>query len=341
MNDGNTTSAFLRLHLCAKMSSEAGIDMSSVFAPIYWGFVISLFLGGITVVQAYIYFPHPGDRTSVRVTAAAMLVLDLTSSGLVAQSIYYYLVPHFGSLDPLHSVTPELSAECLLSGMITFISQLYFVYQLYTVQHLGSNVNRYLIALIVTSAVLAFLGGTACVVAMYIFKHGVLSNRNSMFAVFFGLAKGFGAATDVMATIAMCRFLTSSKSNIKQTNGMLKSLIQYVVERGVVVTLIQTLLLITFYAFPGKLYWFAFHVNVTKLYANTFFAMLNARTHLKDRRYSVSRYNSNTTGSANVKSKVADPFNVEGQEPHYVDASKMYQMHPMPTVTQTIVVSEI
>ncbi|KAJ7590449.1 hypothetical protein C8J56DRAFT_1140467 [Mycena floridula] len=322
------------------MSSDTGIDMSSVFAPIYWGFVISLFLGGITVVQAYIYFPHPGDRTSVRVTAAAMLALDLTSSALVAQSIYYYLVPHFGSLAPLDAVTPELSAECLLSGIITFISQLYFVYQLYTVKHLGAKVNRYLIGLITLLAVLAFLGGTSCVVAMYVYKHGVLANRNSMFAVFFGLAKGFGAVTDIMATIAMCRFLTSSKSSVQKTNHMLKSLIQYVVERGVLVTLIQTLLLITFYAFPGRLYWFAFHINVTKLYANTFFAMLNARTHLKERRYSISHYTS-STADGNVRSKIADPFNADNQEPHYVEAGKMYQMHPMPTITQTVVVSEI
>lgn len=40
-----------------------------------------------------------------------------------------------------------------------------------------------------------------------------------------------------------------------RTNGLLKSLIHYVVHRGVLVTLIQTLLLITFYAAPSRLYW--------------------------------------------------------------------------------------
>jgi hypothetical protein len=36
---------------------------------------------------------------------------------------------------------------------------------------------------------------------------------------------------------------------------MLKSLIQYVVQRGFVVTLVQVLLLITFYALPNSLTW--------------------------------------------------------------------------------------
>ncbi|KAJ8091806.1 hypothetical protein PM082_021041 [Marasmius tenuissimus] len=78
-----------------------GLDMSEVFAPFYWGFVISA------------------------------LIFDLVSSALVAQSLYYYLVPHYGSLAQLGSITAELSAECLLSTIITFISQMYFVYQIY------------------------------------------------------------------------------------------------------------------------------------------------------------------------------------------------------------------
>jgi len=322
-------------------AETVGIDLSDVFAPIYWGFIMSLFLGGITVVQAYIYFPHPNDRLSIQLTAVAMLLLDLTSSALVAQSIYYYLVPHFGSLAQFDSVTPQLSAECLLSGIITFISQMYFVHQLYTVKHLGTKVNRYLIGLISILAFLAFVGGTSCVVAMYIFKHGVLSNRNSMFAIFFGLAKGFGAVTDIIATIAMCRFLTSTQTGIQQTKNMLKTLVQYIVERGVLVTLIQTLLLLTFYALPARLYWFAFHINVTKLYANTFFAMLNARGHLKERQYTMSSSVHSSSGQVRSKGVIHDPFSVESPEPHYVEGGKMYHMHPMPTITQTVVVSDM
>ncbi|KAG5636868.1 hypothetical protein H0H81_006590 [Sphagnurus paluster] len=99
----------------------------------------------------------------------------------------------------------------------------------------------------------------------------------------------------------MCIYLTSAKTGIAQcvrvsrircikfsidvnprTTTLLNRLMRFVVHRGAMVTLIQTLLLVTFYAAPRKLYWLPFHINVTKLYANTFFAMLNARTHLKD-----------------------------------------------------------
>lgn len=262
-------------------SPDTGLDLTDIFAPIYWGFVMSLLLGGITIVQAYMYFPAHRDRAFVRYTAALMLILDLASSALIAQSVFYYLIPHFGSLKPLSSVTPELSAECLISTLITFNSQMYFVFQLYNVKRMGSG--RWLVlGSIGACAVLSFAGGIACVTAMYIFHHGVLSDRNSTFAIFFGLAKGFGALTDILATAAMCIYLTSAKTGIAQTTTLLNRLMRFVVHRGAMVTLIQTLLLVTFYAAPRKLYWLPFHINVTKLYANTFFAMLNARTHLKD-----------------------------------------------------------
>ncbi|KAK7036782.1 hypothetical protein VNI00_011448 [Paramarasmius palmivorus] len=309
--------------------------MSKIFAPFYWGFVVSLFLGGITIVQAYIYFPHPTDRKLVQTIAATMLILDLASSALIAQSLYYYTIPHYGSLAQLSSVTPELSAECLISTIITFISQMYFVYQIYSIKSLGKTA-WVLIAAITACAVAAFVGGVGCVAAMVIFHHGVLANRNEKFSIFFGLAKGFGSLTDIIATLAMCFFLSASRTGISvQTNGLIKSLIQYVVNRGVLVTLIQTLLLILFYAAPNNLYWLSAHINVTKLYANTFFAMLNAREHIKQKHAGSKAVNSSYNGYISSRLNEDRSFSAnhapEGQDKSY----------EMPTVTKSVVIAEL
>jgi len=320
-----------------------GIDLSGIFAPIYWGFIVSLFLGGITIVQAYIYFTAPHkDRYLVQFTAAAMLLFDLASSILIAQSVYYYLIPNFGSMLPLSSVTPEISAECLLSTMITFISQMYFVYQLYNVKRLSKG-KWIVIGSISGCAILAFAGGVACVASMYIFHHGVLSNRNGVFAIFFGLAKGFGAATDVLATVAMCIFLTSSKTGIAETNTLLNKLILFVIHRGALVTLIQTLLLISFYAAPQNLYWMAFHINVTKLYANTFFAMLNGRTQLKHGWHTRSTvtpsFSTTTRQKINFHNEHYDLRTMDTQEVGSGPSNE--KSMNMPTVTKTVEISDI
>ncbi|KAF8591016.1 hypothetical protein K439DRAFT_1126615 [Ramaria rubella] len=286
-------------------NTTEGINLSVTFAPIYWGFVISLLLGGISIVQGYIYFLNNNDRLSIQVTAGAMLVLDLVSSALVAQSVYYYLIPHFGSLLPLGSITSELSVECLVSTIITLISQLYFVKQLYAV----TKGTWFVSGVIGLFAIFAFAFGVACTAAMIVHNHSVLDNRADVFQIFFGLAKGFGAVTDIGATIAMCTFLASSRTGMNRTNSMIKSLIHFVVNRGALVTLIQTLLLIMFFAVPTRLYWLAFHINVTKLYVNTFFAMLNGRSHLhqKSTMFTSSELQSYTNRGATYASQNKPP----------------------------------
>ncbi|KAF4588199.1 hypothetical protein EYR38_010166 [Pleurotus pulmonarius] len=332
------------------VNGNVGMDMSGVFGPIYWGTVISLVLGGITALQAYNYFPRHSDRLVIQLVAGAMVVFDFVSSALVVQSVYYYLVPHFGSLSPLASITPELSAECLLSTLITFMCAPSFLWLTKTGR--GSWMVPASVAI---CAVLAFVFGVACTSVMFVYDHHVLGARHHNFSIFFGLAKGFGALTDIIATIAMCILLSGAKTGIQQTNGLLKSLIHYVVHRGVLVTLIQTLLLITFYAAPSRLYWLAFHVNVTKLYANTFWMLkffpshhlltvyqsirLNSRDQLKQKHahtvstsyatYSKGRYASNNaTHDKDTETQTAE------------EEGKNFPMNGMPTVTKTVIISD-
>ncbi|KAF7416269.1 hypothetical protein PC9H_002534 [Pleurotus ostreatus] len=337
----------------------AGLDMSSTLGPVYWGTVISLVLGGITVLQAYIYFPHPSDRLFIQLTAGSMVVFDFVSSALVVQSVYYYMIPHFGSVVPLASITPfvwvrilyptsptnhpirELSAECLLSTIITFISQLYFVAQIYAVTKTGRG-SRVIPIAVALFSILAFVFGVACTSVMFLFHHNVLDHRQEHFERFFGLAKGFGALTDIIATIAMCKLLSNSRTGINSTRNLLKSLVRFVVHRGVLVTLIQTLLLITFYAMPSNLAWLAFHVNVTKLYANTFFAMLNARERLKERYTPTTTSITNfSQGRLSTKQAIASNKQVDVEFQDTCDNGGSFPMHTMPTVTKTVLISDL
>lgn len=319
-----------------------GMDLSDTFAPFFWGFFVSMFLGGITIVQAYLYFPHPSDRTSVQVLAAIMIILDLLSSALVAQSVYYYLIPHFGSLEPLDAITPELSVDCLISGILTFISQMYFVHQIYTFKHTGVLAWT-IIAVVAMFAILTFAGGIACVATMYIFSHGILAVRSRGFSIAFGLAKGFGAVTDILVTLAMCTILTNARTGMKRTDNLIKNLIQYLVTRGAVVTLVQTLLFISFFAFPNRLYWLAFHINVTKLYANTFFCMLNARTSLWEKHSHSTVVDIPTVGSSTVSngSDFRNKITSHGQafSLNTFRSQDRKDLPDMPTITKSVIVA--
>ncbi|TFK35301.1 hypothetical protein BDQ12DRAFT_737610 [Crucibulum laeve] len=261
--------------------SWEGIDMTGVLGPLYWGTVASLILSGITIVQAYMYFPSK-DRLLVQATAAMMILLDLISTGLVAEGIYSYVIPNFGSIVPLNSLTPVLAGECGIGACIVLLSQLYFVWQIYIVTSKGSM--KYLIpGVVIFFAVIGFVTGIGCAVVMVKEKHHILMNRSRMFNIFAGLTKSCAAVADILATAALCFHLGSSRNGIKATDNMLKYLIQLVIQRGLLVAIIQTVVVVLFFGTESRLYWIAVHVNVTRLYANTFFAMLNGRNHLKKR----------------------------------------------------------
>ncbi|KAJ6582348.1 hypothetical protein B0H19DRAFT_929436, partial [Mycena capillaripes] len=94
-----------------------------------------------------------------------------------------------------------------------------------------------------------------------------------------GIHKALGAAADVVATVAMCIFLKSAQTGIRQTSSLFRTLMYLVINRGLLVTLAQLLTSIVFFACTPHLYWVAFHINTTKLYVNTFCEVHLSRIH--------------------------------------------------------------
>jgi len=262
------------------MSTYMGMDISPVLGPLFWGTLISMILTGITVVQAYRYFPSK-DRPVVQLVALSMLLLDLLSSALAAQGLYHYLLPNFGSTVPLGRLIPTLAAECVATTFIIAISQLYFAWQVFALAQ-KPRVKYFVSGSVLVLSLLAFAGGLGCSVVMFIHSTRILATRISIFNKMAAVAKVPAALADIIATSSLCFSLGYSRTGIRATDSVIKSLIGFAIKRGVLVTLIQTGFLIMFYASSSHMYWLALHVNVTRVYAGTFFAMLNGREALKD-----------------------------------------------------------
>ncbi|KAJ7090483.1 hypothetical protein C8R44DRAFT_990706 [Mycena epipterygia] len=302
----------------AASNAAGGPSYAQRFGPVFWGFCLSLMLCGVSALQGYLYFSRYNDKLGVRLLATMMLVLDFLSMALICQSIYYYIFPDFGSSAPLDTITKELVVECLISAVITFTyaqfrlptfpfcamterctkksSQMYFSYQLYIIGSSPGQTATVMNAFVIAFGTLGFGGalGTfpgvvqmgvmilttsiGCSTLMFMHPQAIFLNRNHTFAIFAGVSKVCDAAADLIATFAMCIFLKSTNTGISLNSSLLRSLMHLVINRGLLVTAAQIVLLITFFASVGHLYWLAVHINTTKLYVNTFFAMLNARS---------------------------------------------------------------
>ncbi|KAJ7832486.1 hypothetical protein B0H13DRAFT_2370921 [Mycena leptocephala] len=272
-------------------ANEVGNSPSyaAIFGPVFWGFCITLILFGVSILQGYLYFTRYHDRPWLRCLAAGMLTLDCISIALISQSVYYYLRAQYR--------VPDLRA-------ITYASQMHFVYQLYLARSAGNSatIMKVLVATILLGTV-GLGGAVGCVIMMLLYPQAVsqtatipslwfnftllslivLDENTEGLKVLSGIARGVRAAADILATVAMCLFLKSADNGITRPSSLLSSLMHLIINRGILVTAAQILLLVTFFATPNHLYWIAVHINTTKLYVNTFFGMLNARTALVER----------------------------------------------------------
>ncbi|KAJ7782210.1 hypothetical protein DFH07DRAFT_1055083 [Mycena maculata] len=163
-------------------------------------------------------------------------------------------------------------------------------------------------ALVVVIGTIGFGGAAGCVTLMFKFPQHIFMHRSHTFAVLAGIAKGFGAGADILATVAMCMYLTSANSGITRTSSLLKSLIHLVINRGILITAAQIFLLVTFFATSGHLYWLAVHINTTKLYINTFSDESESGSGVVDTSPAVTDGETMTVGMLNARTTMQDKY---------------------------------
>ncbi|KAJ7060896.1 hypothetical protein C8F01DRAFT_177095 [Mycena amicta] len=258
-----------------------GVSIESLFGPTWWGFVFNLVTFGMGLLQAWTYFRDAGqDRLYVKISAFAMILMDVTSTGLVITIITNYLIDHFGGMEKFTHINPEISAECYIAMTISYLAQIYFVRQIYWVKPAGRGPTIAVWAVFIL-ATIGWVFGLACATMMMMNPN--TPHYNIHFQVVFGGSKGANAVCDIIATAMMIKYLkdTSKGSDVKSTSNLLDALCQLFMNRGLLVALVQIFTFIMFFAFNNSQYWIAPHLVLTKVYVNTFFAILNSRAHLR------------------------------------------------------------
>ncbi|KAF8636801.1 hypothetical protein AX17_003252 [Amanita inopinata Kibby_2008] len=90
-------------------------------------------------------------------------------------------------------------------------------------------------------------------------------------------------AIDIIIAGIICRLLSQSKTAFQQTNSRLWTVMRYVLISGTLTTACSLSALITYAVMPNNLVFLAIEFLLTKLYVNSYLAMLNARKSVRDR----------------------------------------------------------
>jgi len=257
------------------------INISKPFGPVFWGIIFNLIFFGMSICQALSYFRRTTqDHITVKLTALAMIILDIASSCLVISVTWTDLVVEFGGLAQFLGTNSQIGAECVMSGCIAFLAQMYFVSQIRNVKPAG-QIGNAVIYVVATLSCIGFVFGLACASVMLLNQS--TPHYNIHFQVVFGGSKGTNAVCDLIATAAMIHYLKGSKAGVKSTSNLLDALSTIFMNRGAAVMLLQIFTFIMFFAFENPQYWLAPHLLLTKMYVNTFFAILNSRDFLREK----------------------------------------------------------
>uniref|UniRef100_A0A0W0FTU9 DUF6534 domain-containing protein n=1 Tax=Moniliophthora roreri TaxID=221103 RepID=A0A0W0FTU9_MONRR len=231
-------------------SFALGIDLSDNYDPLYYGFIITSILFGITIVQAWIYVLSNKDPWHLRLLVAILFLGDLCTTVLINNLIHDFFIVHFGNLLQFTVVPSVVVAELIVTGLIMSTVELFFASRIYMLGRVHRIVPISIVACSILALVPTFVG------AVEQFKNqsfGHFASRTIM--IEYGIASSLSTLADILASGALSWSLKDSRTGFKQTDTLLQRLFQYFVARGLLVAVIHLCFTITFLIDPLNLNW--------------------------------------------------------------------------------------
>ncbi|KAF5367988.1 hypothetical protein D9758_004407 [Tetrapyrgos nigripes] len=105
--------------------------------------------------------------------------------------------------------------------------------------------------------------------------------QHPLIKLLLGIEACCAALADVLVTFQLCYSFFQFRTGIRRTDKLIQRLIQFLVTRGVLITISQICYLAIYYAGIERLYWMPFHFIMGKIYVITMFAILNSREKLR------------------------------------------------------------
>jgi len=90
-------------------------------------------------------------------------------------------------------------------------------------------------------------------------------------------------AADLSVTVGLLVVLFRSRTAIRRTNSLIRTLMMYTVNTGLIVTIDGGLSILTYGLMPHNFVFLFFYLLLSKLYLNSYLATLNAREDLREK----------------------------------------------------------
>jgi len=254
------------------------LPLEPTMGALYIGAVISVMFFGFTTNLAFDYsrrYIHH-DAFYVKVLVVVLWLMDAFQVSLIMHMSYTYIVKGYFNPNALTPIVWSLALEIAITVAQTFLVRLFYISQVWGI----SSRNFYILG----GAFIFAVGQLALGVetTVHLFQHPVFATFSTPFFRWIFASKCVSSATaDLLITLTTCYYLHNSRTGFTKTNEILHMLFVYTINRGVLATIWEGLVLIVFLATQRNYGFITLHLLLGKIHLASIYTLLNHRDTLR------------------------------------------------------------
>ncbi|KAI0343180.1 hypothetical protein BDW22DRAFT_1246560 [Trametopsis cervina] len=262
------------------------IDVGAFIGPLLVEICFALILYGVFCTQVYYYFSTYNDQAFVKAIIWALLVLETVHVGFCIHVLYWYFILNFNRIEGLESIVWSFGVTVYLEVFISGTVQSFYMYRIWRLRRQGFVVAGMVVFLLARV-------GLALRTTSYAYEFSTWASLLGAPYTHAPINAGWGlnVAVDFLITSVLATYLYQDRSGALKNNTrtMVSKLFHYAISTGALTLMASTAIFITFNARSHSLVFGGLLEVLTKLYANSMLAMLNARNSIKEKAASDNR----------------------------------------------------
>ncbi|TFK91286.1 hypothetical protein K466DRAFT_660204 [Polyporus arcularius HHB13444] len=244
------------------------------FGALLIGTFLGVMLYGMAMHQLYRYSHlYPKDGLWLKALVYATMALETAHTILSMHLCYVYVVTDF--LDPAAKVFSISSGKLLplFSGLVIFVSQLFFATRVYTIG------PQYQVYSFITILLLATELGFFIAATVFIFTAPAFETFREGHAFLISTGTGIAMGTNLLLTGLLGYALYSSRAMHRSIDGTraIDTMIAYGINTGLLSSVFAVAAFVVIFAFNDYLVPACMLILSTRLYASTLLGALNSR----------------------------------------------------------------
>ncbi|KAL0956564.1 hypothetical protein HGRIS_002701 [Hohenbuehelia grisea] len=233
-------------------------------------------LSGFVAVQTFVYIKcYSNDTARIKILVFSVWFLDLCHLICLCSAEWFYLITNFGDIHQIDFIPWSLALTIAFTAALTFLVHCFFVLRLFKLSERNWFVT-------VPMAVLAVSRlGFACLTTAKMIKLKSLSAFVVDYRWSFTTGLALSTTLDILITGCLCYFLLRNRKHASSMHHIIDALVLYTFENGSLTCIATVMSMICWIMMPSNLIFMGIHFFISKLYANSLLATLNARNQLQ------------------------------------------------------------